>query len=165
MLLDLGLPDMDGIDVCREPRAAAAVPKEFDLLACSRSVDGALEQVLDNLIANALRVAPPGSTVSIDRRLHRDGAATVHVIYQGPGMSVTDRRRAFDRFWRAPDAADDGSGLGLAIVERLVRASGGRINLEQAPGSGVDATVRLRTSRSAAHARPASHPVRHRPAR
>ncbi|MEV4704826.1 HAMP domain-containing sensor histidine kinase [Actinoplanes sp. NPDC049316] len=125
-----------------------------------QAVDGALEQVLDNLLANALRVAPSGSTVSIDRRLDRDGTALVHVIDQGPGMSATDRRRAFDRFWRASDSADDGSGLGLAIVERLVRASGGQISLEQAPGSGVDATIRLRCPRPAgrgnpAHARPA----------
>ncbi|WIM94856.1 ATP-binding protein [Actinoplanes oblitus] len=59
-------------------------------------------------------------------------------------MNAQDRRRAFDRFWRSPQARDDGSGLGLAIVERLVTASGGRIHLDQAPATGIDAVIRLR---------------------
>lgn len=134
------------------------------------AVPGALEQVLDNLLANALRVAPAGSTLTIDRRGHHEGTVTLHVIDHGPGMSPADRRRAFDRFWRAPDSADDGSGLGLAIVDRLVRASGGQISLEQAPGSGIDATIRLRQHHPAArptrpHPRPGSRTARHRPAR
>ncbi|MEV4642035.1 HAMP domain-containing sensor histidine kinase [Actinoplanes sp. NPDC049548] len=135
-----------------------------------QAVDGALEQVLDNLLANALRVAPPGSTLTIDRRLDGDGMAAVHVIDQGPGMSPADRRRAFDRFWRAPGSADDGSGLGLAIVERLIRASGGQISLEQAPGTGLDAGIRLRPYSRAprtggAHPRLTARTARHRPGR
>ncbi|BFU42629.1 sensor histidine kinase [Krasilnikovia sp. MM14-A1004] len=107
------------------------------------AVPDALEQVLDNLLANALRVAPPGSTLTIHRGLQADGRADIHVIDQGPGMTAADRQRAFDRFWRAPGSAGDGSGLGLAIVQRLVHASGGRISLDQASGTGIDAVVRL----------------------
>jgi len=102
----------------------------------------ALDQILDNLLANALRAAPAGSTVTINRRPTTDGIE-IHVIDQGAGMSAADRQRAFDRFWRAPDASDDGSGLGLAIVAQLVRASGGHITLEPAPRTGIDAAIRL----------------------
>jgi hypothetical protein len=87
------------------------------------AVPGALEQIIDNLLANALRVAPAGSTVTLkrrtvpgSRRTGTDPSIELHVIDQGPGMSATDRGRAFDRFWRAPDAGNDGSGLGLTIV-------------------------------------------------
>jgi signal transduction histidine kinase len=59
-------------------------------------------------------------------------------------MSEADRRRAFDRFWRASDTHHDGTGLGLPIVEQLTRASGGHVALDPAPGRGIDAVVRLR---------------------
>jgi signal transduction histidine kinase len=111
-----------------------------------QAVPGALEQIIDNLLANALRVAPAGSTLTIDRHHVANGDVEVHVIDQGPGMTPGDRRRALDRFWRAPDATDDGSGLGLAIVAQLVRASGGTITLNAGPDTGIDATVRLTTT-------------------
>ncbi|GAA2657922.1 HAMP domain-containing sensor histidine kinase [Streptomyces vastus] len=103
------------------------------------AIPGALEQVIDNLIANALRVSPPGTTLT----LNRAPGAALHVIDQGPGMPWADRERAFDRFWRASDSHHDGTGLGLPIVRHLVRASGGEITLHPAPGGGLDARVRL----------------------
>ncbi|WP_445279929.1 sensor histidine kinase [Streptomyces sp. DSM 118148] len=105
------------------------------------ALPGALEQVIDNLVANALRVSPPGTTIT----LHRAPGAELHIIDQGPGMTETDRARAFDRFWRASDSHHDGTGLGLPIVRHLVQASGGDITLHIAPGAGLDATVRLRS--------------------
>jgi signal transduction histidine kinase len=122
------------------------------------AVPGAVDQILDNLLANALRVAPPGSTLIIDRRTRAEWVE-VHVVDEGPGLSPADRRRAFDRFWRAPDATDDGSGLGLAIVARLVAAGGGTIALDEAPGGGIDAVLRLPAARHATRA-----PARHRTA-
>lgn len=104
------------------------------------AIPGALEQIIDNLIANALRVSPPGTTIT----LARAPGAELHVIDQGPGMPHADRERAFDRFWRAPDSHNDGTGLGLPIVRHLVHASGGEITLDAAPGGGLDAHVRLR---------------------
>ncbi len=117
-------------------------------------VPGALEQIIDNLLSNALRVAPPGSTVALDRRPGasapehaHDGDARpmveLHVIDQGPGMGERDRQRAFERFWRAPSAPHDGTGLGLPLVRQLVEASGGQVALLPAPGHGVDAVVLL----------------------
>ncbi|MDN0194345.1 HAMP domain-containing sensor histidine kinase [Streptomyces sp. S.PNR 29] len=118
-------------------------------------VPGAVEQILDNLLSNALRVSPPGSAVSIDvrrpavpeRRFHpRPAGPTrveLHVMDEGPGMTDEQRRRAFDRFWRAPDAPKGGTGLGLALVQRLAHASGGEAELRAAPDGGLDAVVHL----------------------
>ncbi|MFE0515637.1 sensor histidine kinase [Streptomyces sp. NPDC058964] len=104
------------------------------------AIPGALEQVIDNLLANALRVSPPSTTIT----LHRVPGTELHIIDQGPGMSEADRARAFDRFWRSSDTHHDGTGLGLPIVRHLIGASGGTITLHPAPGTGLDAHVRLR---------------------
>lgn len=104
------------------------------------AIPGALEQIIDNLLANALRVSPAGTTVTLTRA----PGADLHVVDQGPGLPAADRERAFDRFWRAPGAHRDGTGLGLPIVRHLVHASGGEITLDAAPGGGLDAHVRLR---------------------
>ena len=65
------------------------------------AVPGALEQVLDNLLANALRVAPAGSQIELAIR-QAGGWVELHVTDQGPGMPAEQRQRAFDRFWRGP---------------------------------------------------------------
>ncbi len=97
-----------------------------------------LSQVLDNLLANALAVAPEGSIVTVSV-----SPTEVRVRDAGPGMTPEQRARAFDRFWRVGSGAG-GSGLGLAIVKRLVEAEGGTVELADAPGGGLDAVVRLR---------------------
>jgi signal transduction histidine kinase len=107
---------------------------------------GVIDQALDNLIANAIAVAPAGSAITL--AAHRAGGMVeLHVIDQGPGMTETQRRRAFDRFWRAGTTDHDGFGLGLPIVQRLVTASGGTIDLRDAPGGGLDAVIRLPPAR------------------
>lgn len=122
---------------------------------------GHLEQVLDNLIANALEVSPPGATVTLSVTAP-DAYAEVHVSDEGPGLSAADRVKAFDRFWRADGGqrATSGSGLGLAIVQRLVTADGGRVALDEAHGGGLDAVVRLRRAERAVAARRVDVPAR-----
>ncbi len=108
---------------------------------------GALEQILDNLIDNALDVAPVGSTVQI--AVVPAGAVTeLHVVDQGPGLSDQQRERAFDRFWRGPTATPGGTGLGLAIVAQLAARCGGRAELRPGRNGGLDATVLLQTTNS-----------------
>ncbi|MCC6222222.1 MAG: HAMP domain-containing protein [Thermoleophilia bacterium] len=102
---------------------------------------GRLEQVLDNLLANALEVSPAGGTIAVSGA-PAGAFAELHVADEGPGLSEEQRARAFDRFWRAGPSAG-GSGLGLAIVERLVTADGGEVALHAARGGGLDACVRL----------------------
>jgi signal transduction histidine kinase len=75
----------------------------------------------------------------------------LHVLDEGPGLGAEDRRRAFDRFWKA---AGEGSGLGLAIVKRLVAADGGEVELVPAPGRGLEAVVRLRAAATSGSGRP-----------
>lgn len=107
-----------------------------------------LSQILDNYIANALELAPSGTSLTIRSGTEVHGATTfttVHVIDQGPGMTDEQREHAFDRFWRATSTRSElgGSGLGLAIVQKLAEADGGRAELRVAPGGGVDALVLL----------------------
>ena len=104
---------------------------------------GALEQILDNLLSNALDVAPAGTAVAV--RIAPAGRwVELHVSDRGPGMSPEVRAHAFERFWRAPAASGKGFGLGLAIVDQLARSCGGEARLEPGPdGRGLDAVVRL----------------------
>ena len=102
---------------------------------------GSLEQVLDNLLANALAVSPAGSAVTVAAR-EAGGAVLVEVTDAGPGMEAEDRERAFDRFWRGREDRR-GSGLGLAIVRSLVEADDGAVRLVEAPGGGLRAVVTL----------------------
>jgi signal transduction histidine kinase len=105
-------------------------------------VPGALEQILDNLVDNALAVAPPASAIEL--RVRRAGRqVTIAVADRGPGMTPEQIGRSFDRFWRAADADRPGTGLGLAVVQHLARASGGDVELGARPGGGLVATVRL----------------------
>ena len=106
---------------------------------------GNLEQVLDNLVANAVDVSPPDGVIRLV--VTRTGEwVEVHVVDQGPGMTAERRATAFDRFWRAPDPGPriGGFGIGLAIVRQLAIADGGEVELLEADGGGLDACVRLR---------------------
>ena len=105
---------------------------------------GALEQVLDNLLSNAIAVSPVGSSIHVEAT-DAAGAVDLHVVDGGPGMTAAQRARAFDRFWRAGPPGT-GTGLGLAIVHRLVSADGGSVELREAPGGGLDAAIRLRAA-------------------
>ena len=109
-----------------------------------RSVPGRLEQVLDNLLSNALEVAPAGSILHIEARRAGTGAR-LEVRDAGPGMTPEQRARAFDRFWRAATARRDGGGfgLGLAIVRELVNADGGTVVLDDAPEGGLRVAITL----------------------
>jgi signal transduction histidine kinase len=107
----------------------------------ARAGNERLAQVLDNLIANALRAAPDGTTVTVEIRQTGAGPQAV-VRDEGPGMTAAEKARAFDRFWRA-GSGSDGSGLGLAIARRLAELDGGTIELRDAPGSGLEAVLGL----------------------
>jgi signal transduction histidine kinase len=125
------LAEQRGIELCRT--GATQAP--------ARAVVTAVDQALDALIDNALKFAGPGARVSVDVRVGT-GTVELHVIDDGPGLSDEERRRATDRFWRAPDTQNlDGSGLGLPIASVLVEASGGTLTLHPAQPRGLDARV------------------------
>jgi signal transduction histidine kinase len=115
-------------------------------LGTALAVPGAVEQILDNLLSNALRAAPAHTSITIGAALPSPPGPTteIHVLDQGPGLTQQERVSAFDRFWRAQRSPSDGTGLGLTIVRQLAQVSGGNAELRAAPGGGIDATVRLR---------------------
>jgi signal transduction histidine kinase len=95
-----------------------------------------LEQILDNLLANALDALPPGRTVTVTTR--PDGSrAQVLVRDNGPGLTSQQRHAAFRRF----ATGGGGAGLGLAIVDRLATANGGSATLSDTEGGGLTVTV------------------------
>ncbi len=103
------------------------------------AIAGGIEQVLDNLLDNAIRAAPPGSTVDVALEV---GDPHHHIVISdtGPGISDDDKPRALARFWRA-DTTTSGSGLGLAICDAIVRAGGGDLRLGDNRPTGLTVTV------------------------
>jgi signal transduction histidine kinase len=99
--------------------------------------EGHLEQILDNLIANALDAVGPGTMVRLTATATASGAR-ITVSDNGPGMSAQDRERAFLRF---TTASPNGTGLGLAIVHRLAISNGGTARLDETPGGGLTVTL------------------------
>jgi signal transduction histidine kinase len=111
------------------------------------AIPGHLEQILDNLLSNAVEATPPGTQVAIvveGLTEAGDPVVVVHVRDQGPGMTPGEREHAFDRFWQGQDRVG-GSGLGLAIVQQLAESSGGNVELGEGDGGGLDAAVTLVT--------------------
>ncbi|WP_433797194.1 sensor histidine kinase [Actinoplanes sp. CA-252034] len=113
---------------------------------------GHLEQILDNLFANALEVSPTGGRVWVTAVGDGD-LVRVTVTDDGPGIAPELRERAFDRFWRG-DSRPGGSGLGLAIVRQLVEDDGGRIHLDAAGGGGLRVVIAFRAAGPAIPASP-----------
>ncbi len=107
-----------------------------------RAVSGGVEQVIDNLVSNALAVVGPETTIALAFAERPDGGGVMTVTDEGPGMTADERSRATGRFWRPPGATSPGSGLGLAIVEHLVLAGGGKLALDAGPnGVGLHVVV------------------------
>jgi signal transduction histidine kinase len=102
------------------------------------AVEGSIEQVLDNLIDNAIRAAPAHSQVVLtlaSEQAHH----IVSISDTGPGLSDDDKRNALQRFWRS-DTSMPGTGLGLAIARALIESSGGTLRLDDNPPEGLVAS-------------------------
>jgi two-component system, chemotaxis family, CheB/CheR fusion protein len=97
-----------------------------------------LEQVLHNLLSNALKYSPEDTSVKV--RLERqDNEAVVSIKDQGPGLSTEEQARIFDRFYRLSrdeKSNVEGLGLGLYITQEIITRFGGRIWVESKPGEG-----------------------------
>jgi K+-sensing histidine kinase KdpD len=105
-----------------------------------------LGQVLDNLLANADRFAPPNTPIKVQVSTELSGLATIRVIDRGPGVPDDLRERLFERFVRGDSEGiqtkSAGTGLGLAIVKGLVEAHAGSVALEESP-NGLGAVFRF----------------------
>lgn len=115
-----------------------------------------LQQVVNNLLGNAVQHTPSGTAVRVSLVLGRDDAQIV-VADDGPGISAEDQPRLFDRFWRAETSRSrdyGGSGLGLSIVQAIVRAHDGRVDVSSQPGRGTAFVIHLpRTPSDPGHTR------------
>jgi K+-sensing histidine kinase KdpD len=101
-------------------------------------VDGVLiEQVLTNLIDNAIEYTPAGSSIEIRATANKDELA-VEVADRGPGLPRGTENRVFEKFFRIrPSETRRGIGLGLTIVRGVIEAHGGRISATNRPGGGA----------------------------
>jgi two-component system sensor histidine kinase BaeS len=107
---------------------------------------GRLDQVLSNLVSNALRYTPSGGCITLRAEPVPDGVR-ITIDDTGEGISSDQLPYIFDRFWRGDRsrsrAAGAGSGLGLAIARQLVQAHAGRIRVESKVGQGTTFTIDL----------------------
>jgi two-component system sensor histidine kinase KdpD len=101
-----------------------------------------LERVVANLVDNALKMSPPDSTVRVEAGTVPTGV-DLRVVDRGPGIRAADRERVFEPFQRTTDHGT-GVGLGLAITRGFLDAMGAEIALEDTPGGGLTAIIRLR---------------------
>jgi signal transduction histidine kinase len=120
-----------------DERAVALAPPDPGPLQASLG-EGHLEQILDNLLANALDAVPAGGHVRVGAEPGERGIRIV-VADTGPGMTQAQRDAAFRRF----ASTSGGTGLGLAIVHRLVTSNGGSAALSETPGGGLTVTLDL----------------------
>ena len=154
--LDAGRPlESQRIDL---QRLATAVVQDAQVVAPDRaiilhaprpaSVSGdrpRLQQVLNNLVGNAIQHTPTGTAINVTVEATAS-TVRIHVADHGPGIPAEDLLRVFDRFWRADagrSRAQGGSGLGLAIVQAIVHAHHGTVNVSSTQGTGTTVTVTL----------------------
>jgi two-component system sensor histidine kinase KdpD len=122
-------------DVLAAHPVALHVPDDLPLVPGDEVM---LEQVLSNLIENAARHTPPGTTVEIAASA-TGGALEVSIRDHGPGFPPGEEARVFEKFHQArPESAQSGFGLGLAICKAIVEAHGGTIEARAASGGGAD---------------------------
>jgi PAS domain S-box-containing protein len=112
------------------PRVLADVPR--------------VQQVLANLLVNAIKFTPEHGRVHVRAALDDDGQyLRVSVADTGPGIESEDVPRLFERYWQAPRLLRAGSGLGLFIAKGIMEAHGGTIEVDTAPGRGTTFTLLL----------------------
>jgi two-component system, OmpR family, sensor histidine kinase MtrB len=117
-----------------EPQLLVSLPKEAVDLRCDNH---RLEQVLTNLISNAIKYSPRGSAIEVAVEPTAD-AVVFRVTDHGAGIPEAEQQRVFEPFRRVglSKEAVPGVGLGLFVVRRIVEAHGGRIDVESTPGAG-----------------------------
>jgi signal transduction histidine kinase len=128
--LDLAALAADVLEELRPIATDRGIALEADLPPAAPYVGRgeALRLALTNALDNALRYTPCGGRV----RLHLvpvDGGWCLEVGDNGPGLAAAERERAFERFYRSPQASATGSGLGLAIVREVAQLHGGSASL------------------------------------
>jgi signal transduction histidine kinase len=145
--VDLGAVVAEAVETFRRGKPAPIVV-ELPRTPVTASVDGGrMQQVIVNLLENATRYSPAGSDVTV--RLHQavSGRARIEISDRGPGLSVEEQARIFDRFVRgAASEGTSGLGLGLYLCRAIVEQHGGAIGVDSAPGAGATFWMDIRTT-------------------
>jgi hypothetical protein len=113
-----------------------------------------MERVLANLLQNAIKYSPQGTSLSVSARITDDGELELSVDDEGPGIPAEQRERIFSPFFRAQTAVRSkipGYGIGLAICRSTVLAHGGRIVVTDRPGGGTRFSVLIPAQTEAGH--------------
>jgi len=139
---------------------AGAKAAQIKLLAGPFAVDPVVEadadwlrQVIEGLIANAVRHTPAGGAVRLDVRAARDGSAEILVADDGGGIPEADLPKIFERFYRGGDQKEGtGFGIGLALARWVVERHGGEITIDSSTGGGGLPSGTIVTIRLPAHA-------------
>ena len=124
-------------------------PMRLDVSPCLLSIRmeaSQMERVLANLIQNAVKYSPAGTTISVSAHMTNNAELEFTVEDEGPGIPAEYRERIFDPFFRMRTAQQSelsGHGLGLAICKSIVLAHGGRIQVGDRPGGGACFSVFL----------------------
>jgi signal transduction histidine kinase len=152
--LDLAAIARQSVDEA-QPRAEAKgidLSCEIEPVGVIRADRGRMFQLLDNLLSNAIKFTPEGGRVAV-QVTEREPGVRLTVSDSGIGIPEGDRKRLFDRFFRAASAVDrqiPGTGLGLYIARAIVEAHGGTISLDGTPASGSTFMVELPFARAVA---------------
>jgi signal transduction histidine kinase len=151
LALDIHEVDLDALATdCVESARPAADARQIELTLSQGAmrIEGdpnRLEQMMDNLVSNAIKFTPVGGRVAVRTALEH-GQALFEVSDTGPGISRADQAQLFDRFFRSRSAIDQairGTGLGLTITKAIVDAHQGSITVESAVGKHSTFRVRL----------------------
>jgi signal transduction histidine kinase len=136
---DLAAWIAEAVATFRRGQPAAVVVVETPAVPVVASVDpGRMQQVLANLLGNAVRYAPVGSPVTVAVRRMPPATARIEVRDRGPGLSRDEQARVFDRFVRgAASEGTSGLGLGLYLCRAIVEQHGARIGVDSSPGAGA----------------------------
>jgi two-component system sensor histidine kinase SenX3 len=151
------LPELNTVEVdavVREALGRSRLAMESTGISIATDTDSSLlvsgdrtllVTALSNLLENAVAYSPPGSPVSVSRRLV-DGFVEIAVTDRGIGIAEEEQQRVFERFYRVDRArsrATGGTGLGLAIVKHVAANHGGEVRLWSKPGTGSTFTLRI----------------------
>jgi signal transduction histidine kinase len=135
------------VEVVRGAAVEAQLAAEHHTVVARFSMDSLIaaidrtrvEQVLANLLDNAIRYSPESTTVEVILQAG-DDELVVAVVDQGPGIAEDAQQRMFERYFRGTSssrAASDGLGLGLYVAHGIVAAHGGRMWVDSKPGEGT----------------------------
>jgi two-component system phosphate regulon sensor histidine kinase PhoR len=141
------LHDWEKRFAARQLKSRLDLPEDLPLLPAD---ENRLQEVIYNLLDNAVKYSPSGGQISLQAAIRGDRVC-LSVADQGIGIPKADLPRIFERFYRADKARSrelGGTGLGLSIVKHIVQLHGGTVEAESEPGKGTTISVVLPVNRS-----------------